>query len=105
MSEDFKGMSAEIAKNFLQTVVVVDDETPLASQNTSPAKDRLDSPGTPASEEAVDVDEENASEELNTYDDKPQKLSEKPQERAKRLTIRRVIAKYMNASPLSGTRS
>ncbi len=35
----------------------------------------------------------------------PQKLSEKPQERAKRLTIRRVIAKYMNASPLSGTRS
>ena len=35
----------------------------------------------------------------------PKKPSEKPHERTKRLTIRRVIATYMNASPVSGTRS
>jgi hypothetical protein len=34
-----------------------------------------------------------------------EKLSEKPHERAKRLTIRRLIATYMNASALSGTLS
>jgi hypothetical protein len=35
MSGDFESMSAEIAKNFLQTVVVVDDETQLASHSES----------------------------------------------------------------------
>jgi len=34
-----------------------------------------------------------------------QKPSEKPHERAKRLTIKRVIATQMNASPLSGSLS
>jgi hypothetical protein len=34
-----------------------------------------------------------------------QKLSEKPHERAKRLTIKRVIATYISASPVSGTLS
>ena len=33
------------------------------------------------------------------------KPSEKPHERAKRLTIKRVIATQMNASPLSGSLS
>ena len=33
------------------------------------------------------------------------KPSEKPHERAKRLTIKRIIATYMNASPVSGTLS
>jgi hypothetical protein len=35
----------------------------------------------------------------------PKKPSEKPHERANLLTINRVIAKYMNASLLSGRRS
>jgi len=34
-----------------------------------------------------------------------QKPSEKPHERAKRLTIKRVIATQINASPLSGSLS
>ena len=42
---------------------------------------------------------------VNIIASRCEKLSEKPHERAKRLTIKRVIATYMNASPVSGTLS
>ena len=72
MSEDFKSMSAEIVRNFLQTVVVVDDETPLASQNTDPAKDKvqdvIDITG-PVSEEKTEADQEDEATNLDTKND------------------------------------
>jgi hypothetical protein len=37
--------------------------------------------------------------------DDAKKPSEKPHERANRLTMRRLIATYMNTSPVSGSRS
>jgi hypothetical protein len=42
---------------------------------------------------------------LNLHATRCQKPSEKPHERAKRLTIKRVIATQINASPLSGSLS
>ena len=77
MPEDFKSMSAEIVKNFLQTVVVVDDETPLASQNTAPAKDEVRDPTAPISEEGTDADQEDESKQLDTKDDEPHFLDAK----------------------------
>lgn len=72
MSGDFKSMSADIVKDFLQTVVVVDDETPLASQNTRPAKDEVvTTPGSPVSEERADSASEDESTQINTKDDQP----------------------------------
>ncbi len=42
---------------------------------------------------------------IDISDQESKKLSEKPHERANRLTIKRVIATYMNASPVWGTLS
>lgn len=73
----FKGMSAEVAKRFLQTVVVVDDEAAFTSEENVSRKD-VEPPSrpVPVDKDAADEEEE-AQEEVPTWDDEAHRLDAK----------------------------
>lgn len=74
---DFKSMSVEVVKRFLQTVVVVDDEAAFTAEDDVPKKD-VQAPERPV---AVDVEateeEEQEQEEVPTWDDEAHRLDAK----------------------------
>lgn len=74
---DFRSMSVEVAKRFLQTVVVVDDEATFTSEeNVSKRNLELPPRPVPVDEDATDEEEE-IQEEVPTWDDEAHKLDAK----------------------------